>query len=89
MGIWCFFVGSHHNKNSGVYASSGAVVDLMGEGTSVHDNEGNGLHANNRGATINVYQPCVLNDMCYGNKGRNIYAWLLAASFNKKTIAKK
>jgi hypothetical protein len=62
---------SHHNKVSGVGASSGAVVDLMGEQTSVHDNEGNGLAAG-YGGTINVYQPCVLNDMSHGNKGLNI-----------------
>ena len=55
--------------------SSGAVVDLMGEGTSVHDNEGNGLSAYNHGSTINVYQPCVLNDMSHGNKGQNIYEY--------------
>ena len=63
---------SHHNKGSGVYACSGAVVDLMGAGTSVHDNEGNGLSALFGGSTINVYQPCVLNDMSHGNKGQNI-----------------
>ena len=63
---------SHHNKNDGVLASSGAVVDLMGEGTSVHDNERYGLSAYHRGTTINVYQPCVLNDMSHGNKGQNI-----------------
>jgi hypothetical protein len=55
-----------------VYASYGAVVDLMGAGTSVHDNEGNGLAAL-CGGTINVYQPCVLNDMSHGNKDQNIY----------------
>jgi len=75
---------SHHNKRDGVHANSGAVVDLMGEGTSVHDNERNGLRATSlipsfspftfhRGTTINVYQPCVLNDMSYGNKLQNIY----------------
>ena len=64
---------SHHNKNSGVGAVSGAVVDLMGEGTSMHDNKGYGLFAGNRGTTINVYQPCVLNDMSHGNTGQNIY----------------
>jgi len=63
---------SHHNKNSGVGAVSGAVVDLMGEGTSMHDNEGDGLYALFHGATINVYQPCVLNDMSHGNKRQNI-----------------
>ena len=63
---------SHHNKDDGVCASSGAVVDLMGAGTSVHDNERNGLSAYHRGTTINVYQPCVLNDMSHGNKGQNI-----------------
>jgi len=63
---------SHHNKNDGVVAFFGAVVDLMGEGTSVHDNEGYGLSAQFRGTTINVYQPCVLNDMSHGNKGQNI-----------------
>ena len=62
---------SHHNKYDGVCASSGAVVDLMGEGTSVHDNERDGLSAC-FGGTINVYQPCVLNDMSHGNKGQNI-----------------
>ena len=62
---------SHHNKQDGVYAQSGAVVDLMGEGTSVHDNEGHGLYACYHG-TINVYQPCVLN-MSHGNKGQNIH----------------
>ena len=63
---------SHHNKDDGVFASSGAVVDLMGAGTSVHDNEGNGLAAYYDGSTINVYQPCVLNDMSHGNKRQNI-----------------
>ena len=63
---------SHHNKGSGVSAWSGAVVDLMGAGTSVHDNERNGLFAYHDGSTINVYQPCVLNDMSHGNKGQNI-----------------
>ena len=63
---------SHHNKGDGVYAYNGAVVDLMGEGTSVHDNERYGLLAVSRGTTINVYQPCVLNDMSHGNKGQNI-----------------
>ena len=33
---------------------------------SVHDNE-------RGGTTINVYQPCVLNDMSHGNKDQNIY----------------
>jgi len=63
---------SHHNKRDGVVANSGAVVDLMGEGTSVHDNKGNGLYAVSRGTTINVYQPCVLNDMSHGNNNQNI-----------------
>jgi len=62
---------SHHNKYDGVCAWSGAVVDLMGEETSVHDNERDGLRANH-GTTINVYQPCVLNDMSHGNKDQNI-----------------
>ena len=66
---------SHHNKSDGVGADSGAVVDLMGEGTSVHDNEGDGLSAYYRGTTINVYQPCVLNDMSHGNKGQNIFEY--------------
>jgi hypothetical protein len=57
-----------------VHAHSGAVVDLMGEQTSVHDNEGDGLSAW-YGGTINVYQPCVLNDMSHGNKGQNIYEY--------------
>jgi len=63
---------SHHNKESGVFAHSGAVVDLMGERTSMHDNERFGLAAFHRGTTINVYQPCVLNDMSHGNKRQNI-----------------
>jgi hypothetical protein len=63
---------SHHNKYHGVLAQSGAVVDLMGEQTSVHDNGWNGLLARYGGSTINVYQPCVLNDMSHGNKGFNI-----------------
>ena len=33
---------SHHNKYAGVYAECGAVVDLMGDETSVHENEGSG-----------------------------------------------
>ena len=68
---------SHHNKGDGVRAWCGAVVDLMGEGTSVHDNEEHGLNAScrgdERGATINVYQPCVLNDISHGNNHQNIY----------------
>jgi hypothetical protein len=71
-----------------VYASSGAaVVDLMGAGTSVHDNERFGLFAWNRGTTINVYQPCVLNDMSHGNKGQNIdeeYGGLVQQKDSKK-----
>ena len=63
---------SHHNRYSGLLAGIGAVVNLMGEQTSVHDNERHGLSACNRGTTINVYQPCVLNDMSHGNKGQNI-----------------
>ena len=51
----------------------GAVVDLRGEGTSVRDNEGDSLFAEDRGATINVYQPCVLNDMSHGNKNQNTF----------------
>ena len=66
---------SHHNKWHGVCANEGAVVDLMGAGTSVHDNERHGLAAFNDGTTINVYQPCVLNDMSHGNKGQNIYEY--------------
>ena len=64
---------SHHNKNAGVGAASGAVADLMGAGTSVHNNEGNGLCAYYSGTSINVYQPYVLNDMSQGNKRQNIY----------------
>ena len=60
----------HHNGGAGVAADYGAVVDLMGEGTAVHDNVGVGLHASDCGATINIYQPCVLNDMCHGNRTR-------------------
>ena len=40
----------------------------MGEGTSMHDNERFGLSAFFSGSTINVYQPCVLNDMSHGNE---------------------
>jgi hypothetical protein len=64
---------SHHNKEDGVVAYRGAVVDLMGKQTSVHDNERDGLAAWYGGSTINVYQPCVLNDMSHGNKRQNIY----------------
>ena len=83
---------SHHNKRDGVVANSGAVVDLMGEGTSVHDNERYGLSAYNHGTTINVYQPCVLNDMSHGNKGQNIYDSYMeftTTAFNKKTAKNK
>ena len=62
----------HRNKRMVCLHNYGAVVDLMGEGTSVHDNEGDGMFAEDRGATFNVYQPCVLNDMSHGNKGQNI-----------------
>jgi hypothetical protein len=64
---------SHHNKYKGVHARFGAVVDLMGEQTSVHDNERYGLRACHGGSTINVYQPCVLKAMSHENKGQNIY----------------
>jgi hypothetical protein len=62
------------------------VVDLMGEQTSVHDNEGHGLAAYDFG-TINVYQPCVLNDMSHGNKRQNIceaYGGLVQQKDSKK-----
>ena len=58
---------SHHNKQDGVCACSGAVVDLMGEQTSVHDNERYGLYACFGGSTINV-----LKYKSHGNKHRNI-----------------
>ena len=64
---------SHHNMGDGVCASSGAVVDLMGERTSVHDNKGRGLYAYNPGTIINIDQCCVLNDMSHGNKKLNIW----------------
>ena len=77
---------SHHNKWNGVQASSGAVVDLMGRRTSVHDNERHGLSAENcdhhqQETTINVYQPCVLihgvdyhsKIVSHGNKRQNIF----------------
>ena len=76
---------AHHNKRDGVQASFGAVVDLMGEGTSVHNNEGNGLCAYSRGSTINVYRPCVLGDVSHGNKGQNINRGLN----NRGTIQQK
>ena len=63
---------SHHNKRNGVAAGSGAVVGMMGEGTSVHDNDRHGLYALNHDSTINIYQPCVLNDMSHENKRGNI-----------------
>ena len=63
---------NHHNEGDGVQADERAVVDLMGEQTSVHGNEGDGLFAYSRG-TINVYRPCFLNFMSHGNKGQNIY----------------
>ena len=59
-----------HGRPSG----NALVVDLMGEGTSIHDNECGGLVAvivpsyRGRESNINVYHPCVLNDMCHGNK---------------------
>jgi hypothetical protein len=62
----------HNNKYDGVIATSGAVVDLMGEGTSVRDNGRYGLVTFHSGTTISVYQPCVLNDMCHGNMDGNI-----------------
>jgi len=80
---------SHHNKSHGVFARFGAVVDLMGEGTSVHDNEKNGLSAWDRGTTINVYQPCVLNDMSHGNKEQNIYMIMGGIVQQKDYVAKK
>ena len=76
---------AHHNKRDGVQASFGAVVDLMGEGTSVHNNEGNGLCAYSRGSTINVYRPCVLGDVSHGNKRMNINRGLA----NRGTIQQK
>jgi len=62
---------SHHNKWHGVFAYSGAVVDLMGNGTSVHSNERYGLRAFDRG-TINVHQLCVLEQVSHDNKRGNI-----------------
>ena len=76
---------SHHNKGEGVYVYGGAVVGLMGEGTSVHNNEGNGLCVYSRGSTINVYRPCVLGDVSHENKGQNINRGLN----NRGTIQQK
>ena len=61
----------------------------MGEGTSVHDNGRDGLYASNRGTTINVYQPCVLNDMSHGNKGQNIYMYMLGGGIVRQRDSKK
>ena len=63
---------SHHNKHAGVRAYKGAVVDLMGERTSVHDNERNGLWSSQPESSINVYQPCILDQMSFRNGGENI-----------------
>ena len=63
----------HHNKYDGVWTDSGAIVDLMGEETSVHDNGRFGLAAYHRGSTINVCQPCVLDDISDRNKTSDIY----------------
>ena len=60
-----------HNKLDGVNAYSGAVVYLMGEGTSVHDNSEDTACPQNTVAntvaapstSIDMYQPCVLNNM--------------------------
>ena len=76
---------SHHNKGEGVYVYGGAVVGLMGEGTSVHNNEGDGLCAYSHGSTINVCRPCVLGDVSHGNKGQNINRGLN----NRGTIQQK
>lgn len=65
---------SHHNKGDGVWVTDGAVVDLIGEETSVHDNL-NGLAACYDGSTINVYHPCVLDGMSHGNKNHNVYRY--------------
>jgi len=64
----------HHNGNCGVNVNGSTMTARLTncKGTSVHDNEKYGLYACYRGATINVYQPCVLNDMSYGNKRQNI-----------------
>ena len=78
---------SHHNKSAGVSVSSGAVVDLMGEGTSVHDNEWHGLAAG-YGGTINVYQPCVLNKMSKGNKEQDINM-VAGGTIHQKTARNK
>ena len=62
---------SHHGVGA---PAGGAVVNLMGEGTSVHNNERYGMLACwEHGTTINVHQPCVLNDMFHGNRGQNIH----------------
>ena len=50
----CIF---HHNGNYGVGADSeGTLVELRGEQTEIHQNEGSGLSAWSN-ATINIYIP--------------------------------
>ena len=44
----------------------------MGERTSVHDNERNGLWSSQPESSINVYQPCILDQMSFRNGGENI-----------------
>ena len=61
----CTFV---HNVYDGVSSSKDAVMNLMGEETSMHDNKRYGMHAFDCG-TINVHTDC---DVFIGNKGENV-----------------
>ena len=61
----CVFV---HNEYDGVSSSKDAMMNLMGEETSMHDNKRYGMHAFNCG-TIHVHTDC---NAFVGNKGANV-----------------
>ena len=46
----------HHNGNTGLYASTHAVVDLHGTKTDIHSNNPHGILADVRGK-VNIHLP--------------------------------
>jgi len=66
----------HHNGEEGVYVEEeGALVELRGEQTEIHHNQGEGLFANSN-AIINIYIPSQpITALVHDNEERDLFTY--------------
>ena len=63
---------SYHNERCGLSAMDGAIVDIQGKRTNIHDNDGPGLSATGAGATIRINLPRAISWNKDGGNGRSL-----------------